>query len=274
MYFFGLVSTLFLPFILHAAGIAEPAIYHHNSNLQWNWANETLEGYPFRGNERVLDVGSGDGVVTARVASFIPQGYIVGIDVSAKMVRFAANNSSFRNMFFLQGDATNLPFYSQFDLVVSFNTLHWVLDQGKAFWSIYETLVPGGKLVIVIPAYRRNTIGESAKVLVRSNKWKSFFSDYKSTKLYPTMEECQRLIEDAGFLILSCKLTSSDTLYRNKAAFIGYLKPLVNFISHLPEPKQSEFLTDLADTMLATSHVDEDGTIHYELDKLEVIAEK
>jgi len=272
-----MILAFLLPLFVYAAGMEEPAIYHQNSNLQWTWANDTLEGYQFRGDERVLDVGSGDGVVTARVATFVPQGSVVGVDISAKMVRFATNSfycGAFRNMFFQQGDATNLPFYRQFDLVVSFNTLHWVIEQNKAFWSMYESLVVGGKLLLVLPAYRLNTIGETAKVLVKSEKWAPYFSEFKSTKVYLTKDECQRLMVDAGFSILSCKVTTSDTLYRNKAAFLGYLKPLVNFISHLSEPLQKEFLSDLADAMLASSRIEEDGTIHYELDKLEVIAQK
>ena len=42
-----------------------------------------------RGDERVLDVGCGNGKVTREIAALVPRGSVVGVDASAKMVDFA-----------------------------------------------------------------------------------------------------------------------------------------------------------------------------------------
>lgn len=261
----------------HSEGIQEVTLYHQNANLQRAWADETIARYDWRGDERVLDVGCGDGEVLATIASKVPRGFLVGLDISSKMVGFASRNfpySRYPNMLFMQGNATLLPFCEQFDLIVSFCTLHWVLDQKKAFQDMRKTLVDEGKLLLVIPAKTDNTIGASALRLVQKEKWASYFPDFKSTKHYPTENECRKLLLETGFTPLSIRLTTADTLFRNKEAFLGYLKPLVNFIDHLPADLQATFLDELADEMLALDLQTDPQALHYKLDKLEIIAAK
>ncbi len=53
------------------------------------WARELIEKLGLSGNERVIDIGCGDGSVTAAIASRVPQGAVTGIDSSEEMIRFA-----------------------------------------------------------------------------------------------------------------------------------------------------------------------------------------
>jgi trans-aconitate methyltransferase len=63
---------------------------HHHSTCQQIWARELIVRVRLTGQEQVLDIGSGDGKVTAEIAECVPQGGVVGIDSSTEMVRFAA----------------------------------------------------------------------------------------------------------------------------------------------------------------------------------------
>src|ERR1700759_651813 len=50
-------------------------IYIHNSELQRRWASFIAPHLKIlKGNERILDVGCGDGKVTADISRFIPDG--------------------------------------------------------------------------------------------------------------------------------------------------------------------------------------------------------
>jgi trans-aconitate 2-methyltransferase len=53
------------------------------------WAEEALSRIRIKGNERVLDIGCGDGKITAHIASLLPQGSVVGIDNSIEMISFS-----------------------------------------------------------------------------------------------------------------------------------------------------------------------------------------
>ena len=65
------------------------ADYAANSAVQQTWARELIARLHLRGDEHVLDVGCGDGKVTAEIARAVPRGFVVGVDASAEMIAFA-----------------------------------------------------------------------------------------------------------------------------------------------------------------------------------------
>jgi len=101
------------------------------------------------GDERVLDIGCGDGKVTAEIAECVPRGRVVGVDSSAEMVGLAQSRYpswAVRNLRFQQADANRLPFEREFTHVFSNAALHWVLDHKPVLRGINSCLVPGGKV--------------------------------------------------------------------------------------------------------------------------------
>ena len=65
------------------------ADYAANSAAQQIWAGELIAQLQLRGDERILDVGCGDGKVTAELARAVPKGLVTGIDASPEMICFA-----------------------------------------------------------------------------------------------------------------------------------------------------------------------------------------
>lgn len=63
--------------------------YAANSIVQQSWARELIARLHLRGDEHILDVGCGDGKVTAEIARAVPRGAVVGMDASAEMISFA-----------------------------------------------------------------------------------------------------------------------------------------------------------------------------------------
>ena len=63
--------------------------YAHISGLQRAMATASLESVAVAGTERVLDVGCGDGYVTRLIASRVPDGSVLGMDPSPRMIEAA-----------------------------------------------------------------------------------------------------------------------------------------------------------------------------------------
>ncbi len=70
------------------------ADYAANSAAQQIWARELIAQLHLRGDEHILDVGCGDGKVTAELARAVPKGLVTGIDASPEMIRFARKTFS------------------------------------------------------------------------------------------------------------------------------------------------------------------------------------
>ncbi len=83
--------------------------------------------------DSVLDVGCGEGVLTARWADRMPGGRIVGIDLPDPKLEAHWRTSSRANLEFKTGRAEERPFESgEFDLVTAIETLEHVADPGRA----------------------------------------------------------------------------------------------------------------------------------------------
>jgi ubiquinone/menaquinone biosynthesis C-methylase UbiE len=106
-----------------------------------------LDGLKMRGGEQVLDVGCGDGVLLERIVKT----YGVcgtGVDISPLSIKRARANSN-RTIKFLIAKATNLPFSDMvFDIVLGFDVLEHIKDQGEVLSEIVRVLKPKGKLLI------------------------------------------------------------------------------------------------------------------------------
>ncbi|HXP11963.1 MAG TPA: class I SAM-dependent methyltransferase, partial [Acidobacteriaceae bacterium] len=120
--------------------------YARISALQAAMASEVLALLDLKGTERVLDIGCGNGKTTAEIAGRLDQGSVVGVDASADMVAFAATHEAdHSNLQFARADARQLPYKDEFDLVVSFNALHWIPQQNQALRSIRNALKQDGR---------------------------------------------------------------------------------------------------------------------------------
>jgi len=104
---------------------------------------------PPRRGERVLDVGCGcglDAFVASRMVG--PEGRVVGLDLTAEMVRWpraAAKAWPLGNLQFRVGFAEKIPFEdATFDEVISNGVLNLVPDKDAAFAEIARVLRPGG----------------------------------------------------------------------------------------------------------------------------------
>ncbi len=105
--------------------------YKKASKHQKEWGNRMIAGLSLNGDEHILDMGCGDGVLTEKLAARVPEGSVLGIDSSQSMISTARklerDNLEFRLM-----DIEQLDFDGEFDLVFSNATVHWIRGSGPA----------------------------------------------------------------------------------------------------------------------------------------------
>ncbi|MFD3453106.1 class I SAM-dependent methyltransferase [Streptomyces sp. NPDC058691] len=103
-----------------------------------------------RGDERVLDLGCGTGRDTAALLDLLPDGHVVAVDGSLRMLDRLRRRLAGRmdRVEAVHADITRgLPLREPVDAVVSVATLHWIPDHTAIFGEIARVLRPGGTFV-------------------------------------------------------------------------------------------------------------------------------
>ena len=124
----------------------------------------TLRALNPRPAERVLDIGSGPGLLAHDIAASVgAEGAVVGVDLSEAMLEMSRSRcQALPWARFEHGDATALRFDAQsFDAAVCTQVYEYVEDVPSALAQLYRVLRPGGRVVIIdSPVYRRSEHGE------------------------------------------------------------------------------------------------------------------
>ncbi|MGY6274753.1 class I SAM-dependent methyltransferase [Methylomonas sp. MgM2] len=127
--------------------------YARNSQAQQQWAKELMAGLQLTGRETVLDLGCGNGKVTAEIATIVDCGTVVGIDNSDAMIALAKRRypeKQHPNLTFQVMDAGKLSFAECFDVVFSNAVLHWVKQHHPVLDGLYRSLKSGGKILLLM----------------------------------------------------------------------------------------------------------------------------
>jgi trans-aconitate methyltransferase len=99
--------------------------YAKASAHQKEWGARLIAQLNLQGTERILDLGCGDGALSAQIADLVPEGEVVGIDASRGMIE-AARPKARKNLRFVLMDIDELDYVEQFDVVFSNAALHWI----------------------------------------------------------------------------------------------------------------------------------------------------
>lgn len=250
-----------------------------SSSAQKRWAEEVISKIKIEGDERVLDIGCGDGKVTAYIASLLPRGSVLGIDNSLDMIRFAQSRflqSAWPNLSFRYGDARDLHYSDEFDLVVSFAALHWILDHRPVLEGIKRCLKPGGRLFAQFGG--RGNAGEFFRIIdkrISEGEWAQYFRDFSFPYGFFAAEEYKDWLNRAGLKARRVELVEKDMVQPDGQGLASWMESTwLPYLERIPEDLRSAFISEMVEGYIRAHPPDRDGRVHLGMIRLEVEAEK
>ncbi|UEC43677.1 MAG: putative Methyltransferase [Methanothrix sp.] len=256
-----------------------PDRYERSSSAQRLWAAELLEKIEIEGDERVLDIGSGDGWITANIADIVPEGSVLGIDSSEGMVSFAKEKfatGDHPNLSFQLGDARSLDFDGEFDLVVSFAALHWVGDHRPVLRGIRRALKPGGRTFLQFGGRGNAALPLAiADGMIKEDGWRRSFEGFDFLYAFFGAEEYRIWIEEAGLVPKRVELIQKDMIQPGPEAFAGWIESTwLPYLERVPEDRLREFISEVVERYLRLRPPDGEGRVHFGMVRLEAVAER
>ncbi len=251
--------------------------YAKNSPFQKKWARELINRLSLKGNERVLDIGCGDGKVTFKIARRVPDGYVLGIDNSEEMIKLASKMfpaSKYPNISFKLLDVREMDFFEEFDVIFSNAALHWVTEHKAVLKKMFKALKPGGRAVVQMGG-KGNAAGvvEVFNEIMSENPWKEYFVNFSFPYGFYSPEEYKPWLIDAGFKVQYIELKPKTMIYGNIEKFKGWIRTTwLPYIHRVPEKLRNTFIDLVVERYLDKYPANKSGKVEVLMQRLEFVA--
>jgi len=225
--------------------------YQRVSAPQLAWGSRIVERIPLRGDEDVLDAGCGTGRVTRLLAERVPDGTVLGVDGSHRMVEEASAQLAdlAPRVRFAQADLTELALPEPVDVIVSTATFHWILDHDGLFRRLFDALRPGGLLVAQCGGDGNiaRTL-EAADAVAGRAPYAEHLAGMAEGWYFAGPRATEAALERAGFVEAHAGLEEADTPFDTIDDAAEFLSTVVlrHHLERLPEALRAPFARDVA----------------------------
>ncbi|MBD5506698.1 MAG: methyltransferase domain-containing protein [Lachnospiraceae bacterium] len=249
--------------------------YKIASTPQKEWGQSLISEISLQGNEKILDLGCGDGYLTEQLALLVPNGKVLGIDASVGMIQ-TAKKLCRNNLAFLHMDINSLCFSNEFDIIFSNAALHWVKDHDQLLKNSLAALKADGILF-----WSFGGEGNCSNFLsviqkkITEDKYIEFFKDFEMPWFMPSKSHYAELMSKIGFSHFTITEVNRDRFFPTSDEIIKWIDQpaIVPFIECIPDTLKSTFRKEVIEEMLKRAQ-QPDGTCFETFRRLQVCAQK
>ena len=249
--------------------------YKTASKHQKEWGNDLISEFSFNGNETILDLGCGDGILTEQLALFVPRGKVLGIDASLHLIETAGmihrNNLNFAHM-----DINKMNFEKEFDLIFSNAALHWVKDHRRLLKNAHKALKTNGKIL-----WDFGGAGNCANFvsviqsIIAEHPYAKYFKDYEWPWFMPSKAQYTDFLSAVGFSSCTIRELNRDRYFPSASDMIRWIDQpcLVPFLKQVPQELKAAFRQRVIEEMLERTQTP-DGTYFETFRRIRIYAGK
>jgi trans-aconitate methyltransferase len=250
--------------------------YKQASSQQKAWGKKLIAGLQFKGGERILDLGCGDGVLTAELAKSVPDGFVLGIDASESMIETARKDNHGANVRFELLDINAIDFESEFDLIFSNATLHWIKDHRKLLRNVLKALKDQG-------AARFQFAGDGncsnliriLKEVTSAKDYAPYFGNFDWPWYMPAVDEYRALLDEVSFTEKKVWSENGDKHFESAEAMVKWIDQpsLVPFLGYVAGEDRQRFRDAVVERMIEETQ-EGDGKFFETFRRINVLAKK
>jgi len=221
----------------------DPDRYARNAAFVPALGQPVLDLLAPRSGERILDLGCGDGALTAKLVAAGAD--VVGVDASAEQI--AAAQAAGLDARVVDGAA--LDFDAEFDAVFSNAALHWMRDPDAVIAGVARALRPGGRFVAEMGG--AGNCGAIRDALYAALERRGLDAAAFDPWYFPGIEEYAGRLEAHGFAVETIELVPRPTPLPGDIA--DWLDTFAeSFLAAVPEAGRGEIKDELREALRPT----------------------
>ncbi len=225
--------------------------YNKHADFVSNLAMPVIELLNPQENEKILDLGCGDGTLSIEIKKSNAQ--VKAVDLSANMVKKAKEKGIDAYIM----SVTDLDFKNEFDAVFSNAVLHWVKDSQLTIENIYGVLKSEGRFIAEFGGYGniKYLTDAFAEVFDKNKEYGEFINPW----YFPTKEGYQKQLENNGFKIEYIELIQRPTPIDDISNWLDIFAN--GILSHLNTHQQIALKKELREILKTKIFTKKDGWV-------------
>jgi SAM-dependent methyltransferase len=218
----------------------DPERYARNARFVSDLAGPVVELLDPRPGERILDLGCGDGVLTAKLAALGCE--MVGVDGSGPQIEAARKLGLDARVM----DGEKLSFGEEFDAVFSNAALHWMRNPEAVIGGVRRALRRNGRFVAELGG--SGCVAKIKKALVEALNRRGLDGEGAVPWYFPTVEEYSGLLKRAGFSVRYAVLVPRPTPLPGDVT--GWLETFAeSFLTRLPSAERPVYVAEVREVL-------------------------
>jgi SAM-dependent methyltransferase len=218
----------------------DPDRYARNARFVADLGAPVVDLLAPRAGERILDLGCGDGVLTAKLAALGCD--VIGVDASAQQIDDARKLGLDARV--MNGEA--LDFDNEFDAVFSNAALHWMRNPAQVIAGVNRTLRPHGRFVGELGGH--GCVAKIKKALVEALHRRGVDGEAASPWYFPTVEEYSQQLTRGGFVVSYIALIPRPTPLPGDVT--GWLETFAeSFTSTLSPAERPSYIAEVREAL-------------------------
>jgi SAM-dependent methyltransferase len=218
----------------------DPERYARNARFVADLGAPVVDLLAPQAGERILDLGCGDGVLTAKLAAMGCA--VIGVDASSPQIEAARKLGVDARVM----DGENLAFDNEFDAVFSNAALHWMRDPDGVIAGVRRALRPQGRFVAEFGGH--GCVAKIKKALVEALNRRNINGEAAIPWFFPTVEDYSQRLTKAGFTINYIALIPRPTpLPGDVTAWLETFAE--SFTNSLPPADRPAYIAEVQETL-------------------------
>lgn len=226
--------------------------YDRISDPQFAWGKKVLDrllAQNLRGDERILDAGTGTGRLTELLLERLPGVTVTALDHSSNMLTIAGERlgrfgTRARTQ---QADLQTWHEDEIADVIFSTATFHWVKDHPRLFQNLFRTLRPGGLLFAQCGgAGNLHRFHARAYEAFARAPYAPYFAELTDPWEFASAEVTAERLRALGFVDVKTSLEDAPTRLPDAATYAEFIRIVVlrSYLQRLPTAELGDRLVE------------------------------